>query len=469
MLRRQIGFRFSVVLLSIAVTIASCHNSTGKVTVPDSRAKKDSLKAVEKTETHKGPFPTFVILDTVVGSDTMKFTMYGDSLVKCSINRLSDTSNCGGHFEHWDSSFGDYGLIIVPDKMKLQKFILNDSILIVPVSYGFMRMSGGVALFLLNRTKYSLKFAPVNTDNPCRIGSECPYVDIKSNQIIDYYYHAIYNDEDYGNGGDEHGRYMTFRSRIKNKQFVQADEIAASSKEIEKLELFDPGNSDLIAYYTLLAHHEDWNRDRYDSSNIQRITAIDTLIGEAKIKVWYDNNGNVVCRLNGKCDSTDWDEQWMGYEWWMKKDAHRIIVPGEKKPKAFILNDSLLLFTLVNNDNRAVLFIFDRKKTNLDSTQINTFANYIYVDLKKNVILSYEDSDERVDLRDNAEVFPHPKGAPWGLGKYKIQNRVFVDVGNDLCYCKGENPQVLNSPEDFKWFYNCGLHSKDSIFSDKSK
>ena len=462
---KSYNLRPVAILLCCAAIVSSWQFSSGKkggqqndTTIAQVAPRKVSVITTRADEDGDAdPYETFVVLDTIVGRDTVRFVLFDDSLISCSINNLRDTFNSGGKLAHWDSSFANKGLIMVPGRKRRQELILNDSILIVPVHYGFMSFSEGVALFLLNRTRASLKFARGDENNPIRFGSHFPYVDIKGNQVISCYYRQMYNDQDAGNGGDEHGRYELYRFRIEHKQFVKTNYAVSCSKELERVPMYDPEDSDLMAFYTLIAQHEDWLRDRYDSSNIQRIEALSVTTGKNKMEVWYDNKGNVACSLNGKGDTVQWGEKWVGYEWWREKAASRMVVPDKRAAEAFILNDSLLLFTIMNSQRKAVVFLYDRKRNKLDRKMVNTFANYVYTDLKHNTILSYVDSEERVDLKDTAEQFPHTQGMPYVINKYSIGNGKFTEAKAYQC---NTGSMYLLSPmtyEDSKSFYGVAL------------
>ena len=467
MVRSQISFRFSFVLLGFSIAIASCNYTARKNAVQD-QSKKDSAKPVIKAETMKGAFPTFVVLDTVVGTDTIKFTMYSDSLVRCSVNRLCDSCNCGGRFEHWDSSFGDYGLIMVPDKKKLQKFILNDSILIVPVSFGFMRMNGGVALFLINRTKHSLKFADANKHNPIRTGSSNAYIDLKNNQIINYYYTPEYDNVDAGECNLDHPRYLVYRYKIAavksipggQRHFIQTDEVAASSKELDKVEVFIGEDSIDRVFYTWLVRKENWKRDKYDSTIYQKVILLDTMTAKNKIQVYYDNRGWIIATFNKTTDTFDWGEKWIGYEWWRGNEDNKIIVPGGKRPVSYILNDTMLVISLCDIYRYTSLFVLRRYADSLVfiDDQLSTTTDYLYVDLKNNSVLEQAGrlSDGcRLNYEDD-----YSRTIPFTVNRYKIEADSFLQTDSVKLLSKELNN--IDDPDSYKGsksFYNSVLHS----------
>ena len=184
-------------------------------------------------------------------------------------------------------SYVDDAPVIVSGENKPVKFILNDSLLIIPMSCGYMRMDGAVQLYLLNRTKTSIRFA--QGKNPITQYPFYMYVDLKRNAIINYYYHEIYDDEANADDGQK-GRFLINRYKISNKQFVKTDEVASYYPKFEKVDLDSLPN--LIAFYNAIVNKENWKRDRYNPDVYRKIVAINCMADKNRLQVAYDNLGN---------------------------------------------------------------------------------------------------------------------------------------------------------------------------------
>ena len=449
---KEIKYWLLIILFGCGVAFAGCHSSADKRSVLKIQ-KRDTVKVI--TESKKKAPDRYVILDTVAGKDTIRVVLYNNTMIKCTLNNLSDTYNAANEYQYWDTSYANYSKynvapIIVPGKRNPVKFILNDTMLLMSIESS--NTTGGMMLFLLSKTKNSLKFASEDSANPIILRPFYIYVDIRNNIIIDHDYREIYDDYDHA-GDEEYGRYLIYRFRIVKKRFIQTDLDASFFNGFEKLDMEDNPIGDSRTFYNIILKNENWKRDRYDSSSYQKVIALDTVAGKNKIQLAFNNRGNVICKLNGKCDTTSWGESWEGYEGWRAKKPYGIIVPGENKPRAFILNDSILLFTLVNSGRKAELFLFNRRDCILDSTIINDYSNFIYVDLKKNTILSCIDSNYMENLKEDFEE-AHHKGAPYEICEYKIYKNDFKEESRHFGLFKDYFDSVAPASfDEFQDFY----------------
>lgn len=269
MFRNQAVFTVLVVLMA-----AGCHSPVkkeeGKVAAKP--APVVTQKEPARIEQTPSALPgTYVSLDTVVHHDTIKVVLYNNTMIKCSLNRLSDTYNAAQNSEDWEHNRDFPGqdnipnrvdAILVPGIKKPQKFILNDSLLIIPVASSFT--TGGILLFVLERTKKKLSFPKGDKANPIIQGPEYIYVDLKKNVIIGHDGNEIYDDEE--NAGDgEPGRFLIYRYKISNRHFVLTDVVASYIKQFDEgLLTVDTVGSYERAFYNFIIKHENWQRDKYD-------------------------------------------------------------------------------------------------------------------------------------------------------------------------------------------------------------
>jgi hypothetical protein len=147
-------------LAILAIVIASCHSSAPKVTV-QSIQKKDTVNGLLHTQKDSNTIQVVEVLDTIIKKDTIKISRNSKGVLKCSINSLSDTFLWKGtewkpKFD-WDFKSEAYN-IITPDGKRSRILIENDSLLLFSQTdadeYNLFTV-----LFLVNRTKTSLKFA----------------------------------------------------------------------------------------------------------------------------------------------------------------------------------------------------------------------------------------------------------------------------------------------------------------------
>ena len=455
-------------LLFCVWALTSCHSPANKGNgqgVP----KKDTVKTIAQAPPQKKATGAFVILDTVAGKDTLKVVLFRDSMIRCSINNLADTFNAGPLNLYWDtSSFKNGNLapsIIVPGYKKPRGFILNDSLLLITVP----SWRGNMALFLLNRTKTSLRFTKRNKDNPIFHTPYYIYVDMKNNISIDHDGGKVYDDEDVGDYGQEHGRFLIYRYKIEpfhtghtggDKHFVQTGLVASSLKELDRMYTVDDSkDSNERAFYNIIVHNENWKRDRYDSDNYQKVIVLDTIAGKDTIHIAYDNKGNVLAIINHEADTIGWDETWVGYEQWRGKDDNQIIVPGGSYPQKFILNDSLLIFTLRDKYQYANLFYIIRSKHTFDISPdfLSTETKYLYIDLKRNNIIEQAgrlDDYCRIEYKD-----AYSEKIPFTVNRYRIWCQKIVKTDSAKIRLKGLND--IKDPDSYDGsiaFYNIVTH-----------
>ena len=208
-------------LLFCVVALTSCHSPANKGN-GQGGAKKDTVKTIAQAPPPNKATSTFVILDTVAGRDTIKVVLYRDSMIRCSINNLSDTFNAARDYMHWDTSYSnlineEVAPILIPRKKKPAKFILNDSLFIFPLFNENFRTK----LYLVNRTKTSLKFAE-NGLAGSYSSSYYIYVDLKKNII--YTLSAIdYSDSSGTNPKKPHFPYEFDRYKIFGKHLVNTE------------------------------------------------------------------------------------------------------------------------------------------------------------------------------------------------------------------------------------------------------
>ena len=206
----------------------------------------------------------WVALDTIVGKDTIKMVIYGDTIIKCSLNQLADTLY--NHYiitGSWDKKDIDAGalqsntdkLILVPGSKKPRQFILNDTMLIISIC----DWKGRALLYLLNRTPNSICFAKKSEKNPVGAEGYYVYVDIKNDVIIDYG-DRIHPGGDNGDG-NIYAPYKIERFRIKNRRFVYSDCDTSFYKQFLKLDM--DSLKDVRTFYEIIAHKENWKRNKY--------------------------------------------------------------------------------------------------------------------------------------------------------------------------------------------------------------
>jgi hypothetical protein len=449
MLRKQ--FNFGLLLCVVALT--SCHSSANKGT-GQSVQKKDPVKVVSQSAAPQKPTDTYVILDTVVKRDTIKVVLYNGTMIRCSVNQFSDTYNAASNNQQWDNLFEQYchnnaPFIFIPNQKKPQKFILNDSLLIIPVPSS--SPTGGMLLFLLNRTKNSLVFSKPDDDNPVIHAPYYIYVDIKNNTIIDHDRKEIYDEEEYS-GDEQNGRFVVYRYKISNKHFIRSDVAASYLKQFNGADFIeDSTGSHERTFYNYVASHENWKRDKYDSSNYQEVTVIDTILGKDTIAISYDNKGNIMGGLNRKVKAIGWPNTWIGYEDWQGAYA-QIISPGKKDAESFEINDSLVVFDLVDKYGSVSLIIAAIHKDSLCfyPSGLQYDGDYYFVDLKKNLILEY------------APPGRYTKSKYYKIARVKIVNNDIVVTNDDtIYYDEFAHIKDINSFQTASIFYNAVLkHEK---------
>jgi len=239
-------------LLFCVWALTSCHSPANKGNgqgVP----KKDTVKTIAQAPPQKKATGAFVILDTVAGKDTLKVVLFRDSMIRCSINNLADTFNAARDYMHWDTSFSDYlsynvAPILIPGEKKPKKFILNDSLVVIPLCVGNSNMQ----LYLLNKTKKSLKFALKNGFNVFYSSSFYSYVDLKHNTIINYA-DRIYIAR---GPGEDHWVFPVFRYKIAHKHIVEINSSAVYFKEFERLDM--ENTDDIRTFFNNIVHHFNW-------------------------------------------------------------------------------------------------------------------------------------------------------------------------------------------------------------------
>jgi hypothetical protein len=252
-------------LLVYAVALISCHSSAPKAAV-QSVQKKDTVKAVVQ-KADKKEAPHFLItIDTIVNKDTLKVVWCENGLIKCSLNQLLDSIiNPNVSWDIRDAiSQLDGGLdrILVPYNRKPRKFILNDEVVLISL----VDWKGRANLFILNRTKTSLKFAKEDDCNPICKESTYIYVDLKHNIIInhggqDKYEHGKYSDA--GNDASSNSPYWIYRYQITNRHFVQTKLDTLFFKEFLKIDVNDCNGAQI--FYNIIAHRESRELDKYMS------------------------------------------------------------------------------------------------------------------------------------------------------------------------------------------------------------
>lgn len=441
------GSKIKYIVLGV-VAMASCHSPTKKEAVQTVAnpapvvIQKESTPIVNTPTASPG---TYVILDTIIRRDTLKVVLYDKTMIRCSFNRLSAVLDARSEVRAWDSSYAICNCMLPPNKWKPVNLIMNDSLLIISTTCGYMAMDGATHIYLLYRTKKSLKFAkgknPI-AQYPCTM-----YVDLKNNTIMGYYYHEIYDDEpDAGEG--QYGRWLVGRYKIINRSFVFMGTAAVYYPQYDEVDL--DNDSTLRPFYKTVIQKENWKRDSYDSDNRQRITVVDTIVGRDTIKVEYDNLGNVVCRLNRLCDTTTWNQTWVGYEPWRNNDFKRIITPGKHTPCSFILTDSTLLFSIVNAGNTAALFLFNKRDTTLDTAYIGNHAEYIYADMKNNKFISYVGPYYRDYVYGTSDYVYND--SIHSIKEYRIKKGSFVKmhVSNNVVFRNASN----SFPSSFSDYYD---------------
>ena len=248
----KIGY---AVLATIAM--ASCHSSVSKQALQNIE-KKDTAKAISQQVS-----VSYMALDTIVDRDTIKVVLYGNTRIRCSINKLSDTINIAQSGINWDTSSESYinddvMPILIPNEKKPVKFILNDSLLLLPICDGNAR----TLLYLLNRTKTSLKFSGQDMAYSLLTSSYYIYIDLKHNTIINYA-DEIYLDTLVNGIEEQIRRYPIFRYKIEHKRIVQINSAVCYFKEFEQLDMKDNELKDVQTFYNIILHHEDWEHDKY--------------------------------------------------------------------------------------------------------------------------------------------------------------------------------------------------------------
>jgi len=249
------------ILLPVAVLVA-CHSSENKEPQQDIQ-KKDIVKSVIGKEASKKLPDSFLILDTIVGGDTLKVVLYDRTRLRCSLNNLSDTINIKQSGIGWDTSYSSYindnvAPILIPGIKKPQKFILNDSLLLLPICDGNWR----TLLYLLNITKSSLKFSGEDVVYTLLTSSYYIYVDLKNNTIINYA-DRIYIDTVINGISRQIRRYPIFRYKIINKKIVQINSAISYFKEFNQLEMDNNKQKHVRTFYNTIVQRENWKRDKY--------------------------------------------------------------------------------------------------------------------------------------------------------------------------------------------------------------
>ncbi len=442
---------FLILEVCCGIILAGCHSPTPKQELKTIQ-KKDSIKpVVQKMDTVK-PIaqegdsdtdgPIYVMIDTIVNHDTINVTLYNDTMISCSINRLADTLN-GAHIIRgsWDESFANYRAIYTPNRFSPVNFILNDTMFLFTIGYGYTDWDCGISLFLLHRTKKSLKFVKRDKDNPISRETDDLYIDLKKNEILEDFNHEISDYEDAGEFDGEYGRYIVERYKIQNGKFVQTDYVALSFPEFRYFYFGDGNDTTYWTFYHTISMRENWARDRYDSSNVQRAVILDTTIGKDKVNISYTNKGNIIASFNGDADTLTWQDTWLGYEVWRGADCNRIIVPGKKNPVSFVMKDSVILFNITDRNRNANLFLVRRSGSSFDisSKIIRTESHYLYADLTKNTIIEesgYFAKDGKYPMRGDDTIYNEP---PLLAKRYRILHNELTYTNIDTVYFKEFN------------------------------
>lgn len=460
MLRKQIKWGW----LACAAVLVSCHSGKNK-SAANAIQHKDTAAIVVKKESEKKPPESFLILDTIVKNDTLKVLWYQNGSIKCLLNGFSDSIEDADI--SWDirdslSQLADgFNRIITPYNHKPLKFLLNNKVLL----FTLVDWKGRANLFLLNRTKTALKFAQQNDDNPICRESGYVYVDLKHNNILEHGRQDRREHDKQADALDDTSSnvpYWIYQYKITDKHFVQTDLDTAFFKEFLKIDVDEAKGARI--FYTIIAQRQNWKHCRNNPNAYQKVVVIDTIVDKDTIKISYDNKGNVTGTLNGNSRSGSW-LPWKGYEWWRgKTDA--IIVPGENRPRSFIWNDTLIMVALMNKDQYPVLFLF--KKT---GTSLNLFlkvagggCKYIYVDLKKNIIINNDGQDYQ-DYEDRFKPKPvasFPENLPYWINRYRIIGDSLQGPDNDTSFFK-EFLDIGNvdSYNGSKAFYNIILQREN--------
>ena len=247
-------------LIFVTFFFASCNYYRDKGDV-QKVTKKDSVKAIVKAEPEKKVMGTYLIIDTIAGKDTIKVVLYNSTMIKCSVNSFSDTINVVQNGINWDTSYSEYSKneeapILIPGIIKPQKFISNDSLLLIPVCDGNFRTQ----LYMINRKRNGIKFSGHDVVYTLFTSSHFIYIDLNHNVILNYA-DKIYIDTLVNGVEEEISRYPIFKYKIEHKQIVQTNSAISYFKQFDKLDM--EKLNDIRAFYDIILQKENWKRDRY--------------------------------------------------------------------------------------------------------------------------------------------------------------------------------------------------------------
>ena len=144
------------------------------------------------------------------------------------------------------------------------------------------------------------------------------------------------------------------------------------------------------------------------SEKNEEIQLLDTVINKSNVSIKWFSNGKIKVKLNGYSDSIKW---FPFDEFSDKIDHSAIILKGNKQPERIVMNDSLIVFSIIDFKGRAVLFLINRmsngsiKFSKNQNNCINPIINesaFLYIDLKNEFVINHGGREQGPDSMGNS-------------------------------------------------------------------